>query len=666
MDSKSRDLREARSRAAVVPACAALLVSAALAAPSAARAFCKAVPANAPDSQCHPEITRQALGFLRPGVLDGVVEGNVEQDEGIAFISSSVHFDECDFEDGAGVINRSYLRASLTPGGSVELHGLVPDWAPGTSSFFWSAVDDLGELLHPAQDFYSHSNWFQLNRSRIAQGEFPLVHGELGPWPTLEEWTVLRDDILILSGNRAFADPDSPSGISRIPAGWSVVTPPVANALEELVPIVTPAGPIGPFRGLISGFPDGPGPLGSPFSDCPPFADFSHVTLNHDDATRWRHAEVAALAVKQSELEWCRALSLLADAYGPVGPSAALGLLVDPPRDPHLQGTPCGPAGFGPIEVRVSVEHLRILDDNDGPDDSPGELNFVLAAYTASLGQSARSQGSHAPLNDGDVVPDYALPPPIALCLRPEDVLVATLQGWDDDITPGLLDATDDEEDDVLNGVAFEGGSGAAYALFGGGTVGAASTELEVTFGVERSFTDADGDALFTCDEKVLGTDPGDSDSDDDGLADGAEGGLGTDPLDPDTDADGVLDGVDDCPTTANSGQEDYESDGLGDACDPDDDGDGVPDPSDPFPHGNLDPTVIIAGCDSAVPNHAFPDGSNFNDRIGACAAGANHHGGFVSCVAKLTNAWKQADLIGGAGKGRIQRCAATAAIPGR
>lgn len=43
-----------------------------------------------------------------------------------------------------------------------------------------------------------------------------------------------------------------------------------------------------------------------------------------------------------------------------------------------------------------------------------------------------------------------------------------------------------------------------------------------------------------------------------------------------DTDGDGVADADDNCPTTANPGQEDTDGDGIGDVCDDDDDNDGV------------------------------------------------------------------------------------------
>ena len=52
----------------------------------------------------------------------------------------------------------------------------------------------------------------------------------------------------------------------------------------------------------------------------------------------------------------------------------------------------------------------------------------------------------------------------------------------------------------------------------------------------------------------------------------------------PDPDGDGVCSDVDNCPAVANAGQEDYDGDGEGDACDTDDDDDGVLDVDDNCP----------------------------------------------------------------------------------
>ena len=74
---------------------------------------------------------------------------------------------------------------------------------------------------------------------------------------------------------------------------------------------------------------------------------------------------------------------------------------------------------------------------------------------------------------------------------------------------------------------------------------------------------------------------------------------------------------------------------------------------------------VTIGGCDTGVVDLVVTDdGRSITDLIEECAASATNHGGFVSCVAAVTNALKKAGVISGADKGRIQSCAAQANIP--
>jgi hypothetical protein len=75
------------------------------------------------------------------------------------------------------------------------------------------------------------------------------------------------------------------------------------------------------------------------------------------------------------------------------------------------------------------------------------------------------------------------------------------------------------------------------------------------------------------------------------------------------------------------------------------------------------DPTIVIDGCDTGVPNMLLDGGYTMSDLIAECAADAANHGEFVSCVAQLANAWKTAGLITGREKGQIQSCAAQATI---
>jgi hypothetical protein len=64
-----------------------------------------------------------------------------------------------------------------------------------------------------------------------------------------------------------------------------------------------------------------------------------------------------------------------------------------------------------------------------------------------------------------------------------------------------------------------------------------------------------------------------------------------------DTDGDGIANTCDNCPTTANANQLNWDGDSAGDACDPDVDGDGVANAGDQCPFTPLGQPVDVNGC---------------------------------------------------------------------
>jgi hypothetical protein len=600
---------------------------------------------------------------------------------------SADHVDKCNFDGSVDNINSRYTRLDRNSG----LLGVVPllrPTRPSQNVGDWPQVLQGAEhwafLLHAVQDFYAHSNWVEMQRT-------DLIDSGLGLWtPISSNWGIVRDDIVASQNNP--------------PRGWRIdpLPDPARPVTETHVPIVhTSDGRT--LRLLISGTE--PGVI---FQSCPveiPHDDDGRILgLNKDNITRTKdgssfipapgddrwgdfgYLRARDLAVEQTSHEWCRLLTLMRDREGFAGASVPMGLWVAPQADacapgqhcsPHPAGSACGPLPAGPIEVTVSVPSIRVLNDRDG-NDSPGELNLVFTLYTDDFHRSARTQTGTLRIRSGAQVPHGDLPNSLSLCLDPDETLVATLQGWDDDDDDPARRATIDQGDDeILRGVTYVVGRGADLAAsVGVGTFTKRSDDhdhedLEVQFQIALVPTDTDGDGLTTCDEQArgtnplasdtdrdglsdalevaMGTNPLKSDTDRDGLWDGREVEIGTNPLDPDSDADGVSDGGeffrgtdpldadsdddgfsdadDNCPLTPTPDRADTDDDGVGDACDlcdddVDSDGDGIGDACDDYDdNGDADSDGVINSSDNC-PDVANDQTDSDGDGIGdACDA---------------------------------------------
>lgn len=78
----------------------------------------------------------------------------------------------------------------------------------------------------------------------------------------------------------------------------------------------------------------------------------------------------------------------------------------------------------------------------------------------------------------------------------------------------------------------------------------------------------------------------------------------------------------------------------------------------------NFSTQVVIAGCNTGVPNNGTPTGCTIADLLSECAENAATHTAYTDCVAQTTSSLSSAGIITNKQKGDIQRCAAQAPIP--
>jgi hypothetical protein len=246
--------------------------------------------ASAFSQNIHRDITESRLSFLKSDILQTISDSNVEVDISWAF-NSQWHFDNCDFQEGTENINRLYRQ-------------VVALLNPTHSDPNLLAPTAFGQLLHPAQDLYSHSNWIELGRSN-------LIDSGQRYWSILEPFTRVRSsDVFVIQGEEA------PRGFTLYRDG-KVVT-------------VSHSGSSGFGLGLITGTayisddcPDsialGHWDSGSIPPDLPSFAMGSGSGLNKDRPERPNYEDARRLAELQTAHEWCRLVEIMEAAYGIAG-----------------------------------------------------------------------------------------------------------------------------------------------------------------------------------------------------------------------------------------------------------------------------------------------------------------------------------------------------------
>jgi len=99
----------------------------------------------------------------------------------------------------------------------------------------------------------------------------------------------------------------------------------------------------------------------------------------------------------------------------------------------------------------------------------------------------------------------------------------------------------------------------------------------------------------------------------------------------PDSDYDGIRDSLDNCPNISNAGQDNHDSDSMGDVCDPDDDNDGILSDlsgADDCPFGEIDWISSSStdhdgdGCKDSHSEDQDDDNDGVNDGVDDCSKG--------------------------------------------
>jgi len=237
-----------------------------------------------PGEPNHEQITATGLSFLRPEIVTALQVADAATDVEFVLVNAN-HFDDCNFTGGSEVVSSSQAEA---------VTALDPSAAPLETDPL--VIRAFGRSLHAVQDFYAHTNW-------IESGGQVLVDSSLDPFPTLSPYsTIASSGFIVVQG----AKPKHAALIRDDDAAY----PASAQVTVKLDKARAP--------GLISGTVDY-----EPGNFCPESVAMTHEQLNKDKSTlvgRTQQFEAAkALAILQTEHEWCRLRALTRAAWGEAG-----------------------------------------------------------------------------------------------------------------------------------------------------------------------------------------------------------------------------------------------------------------------------------------------------------------------------------------------------------
>lgn len=171
----------------------------------------------------HQDMTKSALPFLKDDVITAINTGHEYADFVWANQNNPyLHFDSCNFYGASGQIRSAYydVETSIVLG---HLEGKE------------GAYEKFGEILHTAQDFYSHSNWIGLQNKHLIEPD-TLVDSGFGQWTVMQPYALIKGtNIRVIEGTNQNLDVTREKGshIVKVDDGSFGLITGVADSITE-------------------------------------------------------------------------------------------------------------------------------------------------------------------------------------------------------------------------------------------------------------------------------------------------------------------------------------------------------------------------------------------------------------------------------------------------